>query len=539
MSRVTADPVFTSPSSGRNRTAPGALDLIRADAPRFDEHLQRAAQTPPSTTSEPAPRAEELAPQPSESRPPAEEPTPRAAQAEPERQDEGAADTAGDSGQSESEANAAETTRDCEPEQTTEASAEQPEQDTKTEEGEETSDEKPSEEAVVVEPVSKELCLEEPADDEGAKPTDVKAKEGASDGEKAGTEAKPVRRAQGAAHIEPSEKAASAAELSGLKLVSEETQPADAEKAKSDEASSKPHAKVQEKPREAGVEVKAEDVKKQDAGALAVEAAEVVGPPDPSGTDRAGRQGDRRSVAKVSHAAAAKTGEAQDDSAGSASLAGQTDAPEATQKTTEQAVSTTKVAIDAVQPEPAPGVPSAMVREASGPGRGSVGEATRAGAPPADPHSEGPSQADRVRFVERVSRALGSMDREGGVLRMRLHPAELGSMRLEVSLRSGVMTARLETDTPETRNLLLDNLPALRDRLAQQEIKIERFEVTYHEGGFGGGLPEAPDERHTDRGAAGRRAEGLGGMNEGDAVGSASPRGVSLPGYGSQLDVVV
>ena len=39
------------------------------------------------------------------------------------------------------------------------------------------------------------------------------------------------------------------------------------------------------------------------------------------------------------------------------------------------------------------------------------------------------------------------------------------------------MTARVEAETPAARNILLDNLPALRDRLAQQDIKVQRFNV--------------------------------------------------------------
>ena len=38
------------------------------------------------------------------------------------------------------------------------------------------------------------------------------------------------------------------------------------------------------------------------------------------------------------------------------------------------------------------------------------------------------------------------------------------------------MTARAETETTAAKNLLLDNLPALRERLAQQDIKIQQFE---------------------------------------------------------------
>ena len=90
---------------------------------------------------------------------------------------------------------------------------------------------------------------------------------------------------------------------------------------------------------------------------------------------------------------------------------------------------------------------------------------------------DGLTEVERVRFVQRVARAFHSMGDEGGEVRLRLSPPELGSLRLEVSMRDGVMSARLEAETASARNVLLENLPALRERLAEQNIKVERFDV--------------------------------------------------------------
>lgn len=94
---------------------------------------------------------------------------------------------------------------------------------------------------------------------------------------------------------------------------------------------------------------------------------------------------------------------------------------------------------------------------------------------PTPPDANGP--VDRVRFVQRVARAFEAAGRDGGAIRMRLHPPELGGMRLEITVRNGQMTAQIETETTAAKNLLLDNLPALRERLAEQNIKVERFDV--------------------------------------------------------------
>jgi flagellar hook-length control protein FliK len=94
---------------------------------------------------------------------------------------------------------------------------------------------------------------------------------------------------------------------------------------------------------------------------------------------------------------------------------------------------------------------------------------------------------DQVRFVQRVARAFRAVDAEGGEIRLRLSPPELGSLKVEVALRNGVLTAKLEAETSSARNLLLNNLPALRERLADQNIKIERFDVDLRQDGAGGG----------------------------------------------------
>jgi flagellar hook-length control protein FliK len=62
-------------------------------------------------------------------------------------------------------------------------------------------------------------------------------------------------------------------------------------------------------------------------------------------------------------------------------------------------------------------------------------------------------------------------------VRLRLHPAELGSLRIDVKVLEGVLTAHLQAETPEARTALVDNLPVLRERLAEQGIRIDKFDV--------------------------------------------------------------
>jgi flagellar hook-length control protein FliK len=92
---------------------------------------------------------------------------------------------------------------------------------------------------------------------------------------------------------------------------------------------------------------------------------------------------------------------------------------------------------------------------------------------------------DPARFVNRVARAIHTAQERGGPLQLRLSPPELGSLRLELSVKQGVLTANVETDNANARQVLLDNLPALRERLAEQNVRIERFDVDVRREGSG------------------------------------------------------
>jgi flagellar hook-length control protein FliK len=102
---------------------------------------------------------------------------------------------------------------------------------------------------------------------------------------------------------------------------------------------------------------------------------------------------------------------------------------------------------------------------------------------------------DPARFISRVARAIHTAQERGGPLSLRLSPPELGSLRLELSVRHGVLTASVETETATARQLLLDNLPTLRDRLAEQNVRIERFDVDVRRDGGGEQSQFGPQHR--------------------------------------------
>jgi flagellar hook-length control protein FliK len=86
-------------------------------------------------------------------------------------------------------------------------------------------------------------------------------------------------------------------------------------------------------------------------------------------------------------------------------------------------------------------------------------------------------QVDPTRFVGRVAKAFHTALDRGGTLQLRLSPPELGALKLQLTVKDGILTAALETDNADARRILLDHLPALRERLAEQNIRVERFDV--------------------------------------------------------------
>jgi flagellar hook-length control protein FliK len=101
---------------------------------------------------------------------------------------------------------------------------------------------------------------------------------------------------------------------------------------------------------------------------------------------------------------------------------------------------------------------------------------------------------DAGRFLNRVTRAFEAAQDRGGEVRLRLSPPELGSLKLDIRVHEGVLVARLETETAAARTVLVENLPALRERLSEQGIRIERFDIDLMQQPSGG-PPDQPQDR--------------------------------------------
>jgi flagellar hook-length control protein FliK len=61
---------------------------------------------------------------------------------------------------------------------------------------------------------------------------------------------------------------------------------------------------------------------------------------------------------------------------------------------------------------------------------------------------------------------------------LRLHPAELGSLRIELMVEGDKVRANLHAQTQQVQEVLERNLGQLRNALAEQGLKIDHFQVS-------------------------------------------------------------
>lgn len=147
------------------------------------------------------------------------------------------------------------------------------------------------------------------------------------------------------------------------------------------------------------------------------------------------------------------------------------------------------------------------------------------------------STVDRARFVGRVEGAIRTANQRDGRVHVRLSPPELGALRIELTVHQGALSAHLEAETPAARNLLLDNLPALRERLAQQDVRVERFDVDLRQetSGGGSGHPGTHDRQARDSHPRQPQAR----VDRGVQAGNPPARGALRPGGARAADAAL
>ncbi len=155
------------------------------------------------------------------------------------------------------------------------------------------------------------------------------------------------------------------------------------------------------------------------------------------------------------------------------------------------------------------------------------------------PASAETSTADRVRLIQRIAGAFqASLDR-GGEISLSLHPPNLGQLNVEVQMREGKLSARLEAESTSVQQLLLDSLPQLRERLAEHQIKIEQFQVdviNQHNSHFAQTPHDRPDRQRSAEALLPRNSSNGSNTNQGSQQTSRQDRTPRLNGAPWMLD---
>lgn len=86
--------------------------------------------------------------------------------------------------------------------------------------------------------------------------------------------------------------------------------------------------------------------------------------------------------------------------------------------------------------------------------------------------------ADSQIFDQVVTHLSGSVNGESGRMILRLHPAELGALKIELMIEGDRVRANLHAQTQQVQEVLERNLGQLRHALAEQGLKIDHFQVT-------------------------------------------------------------
>ncbi len=83
----------------------------------------------------------------------------------------------------------------------------------------------------------------------------------------------------------------------------------------------------------------------------------------------------------------------------------------------------------------------------------------------------------RVKLIQRVSKAFQHLGPEGGVVRLRLAPAEMGAVRVEMRISQRKVQARVVAETEAATAALREHLPDLRARLESFGMQVEKIEI--------------------------------------------------------------
>ncbi len=98
-------------------------------------------------------------------------------------------------------------------------------------------------------------------------------------------------------------------------------------------------------------------------------------------------------------------------------------------------------------------------------------------------------------FDQVVTHLSGSVNGESGRMVLRLNPAELGSLKLDVVVEGDEVRANIHAQNQQVQEVIERHLPQLRNALAEQGLKIEQFQVDIDKQQSGGSFEGFADQQ--------------------------------------------
>jgi flagellar hook-length control protein FliK len=105
-----------------------------------------------------------------------------------------------------------------------------------------------------------------------------------------------------------------------------------------------------------------------------------------------------------------------------------------------------------------------------------------------------PVSLNASQMIDQVAYAVQYSHANGQQMQLHLNPPELGALSVDVSMHDGVLSARIEAQTPNARQILVDNISQLKDSLTQQGVSFDRIDVQLAGSNWGSGGSSTADK---------------------------------------------
>ena len=129
--------------------------------------------------------------------------------------------------------------------------------------------------------------------------------------------------------------------------------------------------------------------------------------------------------------------------------------------------------------------------------------------PAVSPASTVATQAiERMAQVTRIAMTRGQWQAQ-----IRISPPDLGTVRMDLSVRQNMLTLRVMADHPEARQMLQSRMGELREALGQHGITVDRIDVETRRTMAGENTSQGQDQQSSRQGSS---QSGAGGGSTGD-----------------------